>query len=803
MPDEKNMIKHPLLKLFFTSFFLFLVGISPILIISKGVYMWTGDYNEQTIVFTEYISKLLHSGQGFPAFDWNSFLGMDFLTSYHDHIFSPFDWLMYAVPTGVMPYIHTVVMALKVGLSAVTAYIYCRQYVKKDQSAYLCGLLYAFSGFQLFDLVYQFSERYLMFPLMLYCFDQLVINRKPFCFAALLGIYCLISPVFAWMTCLFLLIYYIVRTATKSFPKLDLKLFMRLAIETGCGVLMSAMLMLPFYSVLSGNARADGKIFSHSLIAYENPGVVLCIIRSMFFPPALCANDWYFRNSQLSISPPLLYIPLFLILGVYMIFKKEKRAWYSVLLKVCIIFACVPVLNSSFAVFNNRYYARWLFMPLLVMIMMTGRYIDNIEDAKPKKELRICAAIVGFMIVYGVYTACFEKPRIYGNRAWIIMAAVSLFGMIVLYLLHYPMDKVSFISVRNIRKLVCVCCVLPFFGTAFFLAQENYFESIPKQKDIMWNGSEPVVIDDDEFFRTSYCMTNTKNKSMIWGYPTIATFNSMITGDTSSFLGETGNNFNKKINLTFDTDNYALCSFLSVKYDLYCNLLLTGGIEVEPEDLNKHIEGFEQDKVINRYVLYKNKAFIPMGFTYDNYIRIDAQPHNSDEDSRKMYDDKVDRQKLFLKAIWLTDEQIEKYGDILQELPEDKYNDVSVETYYQDCRDRAASACYEFVPDKTGFNARIDLPKDNLVFFSVPYNRYFTAYIDGSPTEIERVFNGLSAVYVPQGDHSISFRYRIPGFKYGVIISSVSAGILLIYTAVDLILKRRIRSKDGTAVNEA
>ena len=102
--------------------------------------------NEQTIVFTEYISKLLHSGQGFPAFDWNSFLGMDFLTSYHDHIFSPFDWLMYAVPTGVMPYIHTVVMALKVGLSAVTAYIYCRQYVKKDQSAYLCGLLYAFSG---------------------------------------------------------------------------------------------------------------------------------------------------------------------------------------------------------------------------------------------------------------------------------------------------------------------------------------------------------------------------------------------------------------------------------------------------------------------------------------------------------------------------------------------------------------------------------------------------------------------------------------------------------------------------------
>jgi uncharacterized membrane protein YfhO len=771
---------------------------------SKGVYIWKGDYNSQTLVFTEYISKLLHSGNGFPAFDWNSFLGMDFLTSYHDHIFSPFDWLLYAVPTNVIPYVHSVFLAIKVGLSAVAAYIYCRQYVNTDQSAYICGMLYAFSGFQLFDLVYQFTDRYLMFPLLLYSFDQLVINRKPFCFAALLGLYCLISPVFAWMVCLFLLIYYIVRTATKSFPKLDLRLFLRLALETGCGVLMGAIVMLPFYFQISENTRANETIFSHSLIVFENPGVLLCILRSMFFPPSLCANDWYFRDRQLSLSPPLLYIPLFLILGVYMIFKVEKKAWYSVLLKVCIIFACIPILNSSFAMFNNNYYARWFFMPLLVMIMMTGRYIDNIDEMKPKRELHICAAAVGFLIVYGIYSAFFEKPEIYGNEAWIIMAAISFVGMIILYLLHYPRKEISVVSVGNIRKIVCVFCVLPFCGMAFSFVQDDCFEYIPNQKGKMWNDFQPVNIDDEEFFRTSSCVTNDWNRSMIWDRPTVNSFNSMITGETCNFFEKAGNDCRQSV--IFEPDDYALCSFLSVKYDYYYNQPLAGGIEMDPKDLPNKLEGFEQDKVINRYVLYKNKAFIPMGFTYDNYIRMkDEDEENSenwlgtsDKEEKKLYDDKVDRHKLLLKAIWLTDEQIDKYSDILQELPDEKYEDVSVETYYQDCRDRAASACYEFVTDNNGFNARIDLPKDNLVFFSVPYTENCTAYVDGTPTEIECVFNGLSAVYVPQGDHSISFRYRIPGFKIGCIISASSAGVILIYTVVDLILKRRTRKKSGT-----
>ena len=51
----------------------------------------------------------------------------------------------------------------------------------------------------------------------------------------------------------------------------------------------------------------------------------------------------------------------------------------------------------------------------------------------------------------------------------------------------------------------------------------------------------------------------------------------------------------------------------------------------------------------------------------------------------------------------------------------------------------------------SGFHAEITLKKDNLVFFSVPYDDGFTAYVNGKETEVIRVDEGLMAVLAPAG----------------------------------------------------
>ncbi len=61
-----------------------------------------------------------------------------------------------------------------------------------------------------------------------------------------------------------------------------------------------------------------------------------------------------------------------------------------------------------------------------------------------------------------------------------------------------------------------------------------------------------------------------------------------------------------------------------------------------------------------------------------------------------------------------------------------------------------------------GFHAEATLDRANLMFFSVPYDDGFTAYVDGQETEILRVDEGLMAVPLPRrnGHHRLCLSAR-------------------------------------------
>ena len=50
--------------------------------------------------------------------------------------------------------------------------------------------------------------------------------------------------------------------------------------------------------------------------------------------------------------------------------------------------------------------------------------------------------------------------------------------------------------------------------------------------------------------------------------------------------------------------------------------------------------------------------------------------------------------------------------------------------------DRRAQVCSMFQMNNAGFHAEITLENANLVFFSVPYDDGFTAYVNGEQTDI-------------------------------------------------------------------
>ena len=174
-----------------------------------------------------------------------------------------------------------------------------------------------------------------------------------------------------------------------------------------------------------------------------------------------------------------------------------------------------------------------------------------------------------------------------------------------------------------------------------------------------------------------------------------------------------------------------------------------------------------------------------MGFTYDSYITEENFETVSDTNACN----------VLMKALLLTDEQVERYGQMMQNLTDDEKNNISYEDYVQDCTARRESAVTSFTATRTGFTAQADLEAENLVLFSVPYDDGFTATVNGVPAEVEKVDNGLMAVAAPAGHSEIVFTYHTAGLRQSV---AVSAGAIVVYAVWVAVLHRTKRREESS-----
>ena len=213
-----------------------------------------------------------------------------------------------------------------------------------------------------------------------------------------------------------------------------------------------------------------------------------------------------------------------------------------------------------------------------------------------------------------------------------------------------------------------------------------------------------------------------------------------------------------------DISNYALRGLLSVKY-----LITTP--EKQEDFLAAADDGWSYYDTKDGFMLYENENYVPMGFTYDYYI------------TEESYETTVKntRANLLMRALVLSEEDAETYGKYLKKLPDAKLDDLWYDTYVSDCADRRASTCSTFQMTNSGFHAEITLKKDNLVFFSVPYDDGFTAYVNGKETEVIRVDEGLMAVLAPAGENTIDFVYQADGYSLASKVSLAALAAFVLY----------------------
>lgn len=125
----------------------------PFLILDRGYFVYYGDYNAQQIPFYKTCIEAVQSGNF--GWNWKTDLGVNFVGSYSFYTLgSPFFWFAAMFPAAISQYLMAPLLALKIALSSLFAFVYIRRFVTKPQSALIGGLLYAFSGYSMYNIFF-------------------------------------------------------------------------------------------------------------------------------------------------------------------------------------------------------------------------------------------------------------------------------------------------------------------------------------------------------------------------------------------------------------------------------------------------------------------------------------------------------------------------------------------------------------------------------------------------------------------------------------------------------------------------
>lgn len=764
----------------------------PFYILDGGFFHYAGDFNSQQISFYRYMNGFV-KGAGYPdsafagaphnTFSWATDLGSGVMNAYSFYLYgSPFFWLSVLLPQSWLPYMMVPLLVLKFGVAGGGAYLYLRRYVKNANYAVLGACLYALSGFAVYNVFFNhFVDVVALFPYLLWALDEAIYENRHGLFAFWVAVNLLNNYFFFVGQVIFLCIYFVCKLTAKDF-RLTGRKFGHLLWESVLGVSMGCLLLFPAVLSLLQNPRTIDLSSGWGFLTYAKVQQYLAILLSWILPPDSPYLTSVWSEGVIKWTSMTAYLPLCSLAGAMAYWRSHKADSKKRIVAVCAVCALVPVLNSAFYALNSSYYARWYYMPTLILAAMT---VNALED--PEVDLDAPARGIGWiMLATLVFAVVPVRDDTTGTWSFGVLKnpgqffAVLGFGLLGLALYRYLCGiwrQNSRFAQRMTAAVLVFACVFTMVHIGIGKFGQWYTDS-----DLVEQDTNALQLKNDlpegDYRIDTYKIHD--NIGMWLDKSCLQYFGSTAAPSILSFYPGLG--VKRDVRSEPEITNYALRGLLSVEY-----LITTPEKRESFED--EADEGWTYLADVDGYTLYHNDNYVPMGFTYDYYV------------TEATYEASIKtlRSNLLLRALVLEDEDVEKYSSYLTELPDALLDDLHYDSYTQDCADRRAHSCSVFQMNNAGFHAEITLEKPNLVFFSVPYDDGFTAYVNGEKTDILRVDEGLMAVLCPAGASSIDFVYQAAGLSASRVVTAVAIPVWVVYVACFV---RRKRRSTGTPAEE-
>ncbi|MCW3121263.1 MAG: hypothetical protein JWQ38_755 [Flavipsychrobacter sp.] len=737
-------------------------------------YLYPNLYNSAS-----YISKY-----GIPKWSFNFGMGQNIFPFF---LRDPFDIFIYIAGKDHIFYGTVYKEFFKILAGGVTFYYYLKSLSRSNYTSLIGALLYSFCGFTILGSGWQiFTFEAFNMALLLLAFEMLYTKQKWFLFPIAIFLISMSQPFNLYVYGIFLIAYVLLRhiqTNTLTIKNLT-PLFLRMMGLGFIGMLFSGPFLLEIIVQMLESPRGSGNnsyanLLSQTPLFSIAPPLEIGTSVMRFFSNDIIGSGTDFKGWTNFLEAPLFYCGLPCLLLMPQIFPfLEKRIKFAFILFITIWIMPIifPYFRRAFWLFSGDYYRAYSFFVAFFFIYYSLQALDLIIKLKKINIIILIVTIVTLLAL--LYYPYFDDD--------IVNPVISIFICVMLVVYG---GLLFFISRQNSPSYLKYIFLIAIMMELVYLCSTTVNDRRAVTADELSKKADynDYTIDAlkyiDQVDHSFYRVDKTYASSPAMHY-------SINDGLAQGYKGTSGYSpFNQEYYIYYL--QLMGISNKTVEIESRWAIGLTSRPILETENRVKYM--LAKDKVnplwylicdsltmIKDVKIFRNKYVLPVGFTYDHYLKESA------------FENLTITQKDFttLKTCVVKDADVNKVAGLTEFQLKDTIAQFGFSiALYQQCvaaMSRDTLVVKQF--DETILSGTITATADKMMYITIPYDAGWKLKVDGQPTDKIVLDGGMTGVMLKKGNHTIEMVYDLRYFKLGVGLCLI--GILL-YGGLWFYLKKR------------
>lgn len=783
-----------------------------------GYYQYAG--------FTSYYKNVLLGNESL-FYSFKGLLGYNFYATSIYYMFNPTNLLcIFSTSENILEY-YTFIILLRIGLSGFTICKYLK-YKFKNQSNLryiIFSISYALMAYNVcYFFNYMYFDTVVLFPIVILGLDKLIYERKNRLYIISLTLSIISNFYIGYMVCIFSLLYFIYNIVIYKLDRNIIKDFIISSLLSG---FMCMIIIIPEASEL---LKGKALLYTSNKTEYFKFNMNFLNIFYKFLPGST-------SNYDLKYGMVNIYVSLFVIILVIKYFfnkkiYKKERITTLIFILFFLFSISFNLLDFAWQLFQRPiwYPNRYIFTFSFFLITIAMKEITNITYKTNIKENLII--IISFILL-----TLYPISKIDCNNGFKIFSLIFSFLLLILYVFLIENKKAKTLLLILFFTEITFNIILTFTILQIHPEIQDYKLYLNKYKDAI-NKIKETENKDNNFYRIEVDFELVYNSPSLLNYNGINHFNSVRNAKILNFLRKFGYSVKHETNVKFNNYNPYLTSLLGIKYingskdEMYYENVYN---ENPYMYLNK-------DALSLGYMIY-NKKFKESNSSYQNTENLINSMLNTDIKRYKVIDSfngkdteikEIDNKKYVISktsikiemedkasnsmflipsrnisfvanySIFINDDEIKdavikqspifiNKGDTYKIIIKSNLSKIELNSlkWYQIDYDKYIETINEL--KKNEFNiikynkdnrieGNIDVNNDkNVLLLTIPYDKGWNIYVDDNKVNYDICFDSFICLDLDKGKHNIKMNYVPSGFIVGLIISSLSFIVAIIY----------------------